>query len=160
MGVELLWVQIQGKETNKDKVLFTYYELTQVEIGNITDKSISHSSYAAFPIYYRHEIGKLGLRAGFQTMVFLFASSRYTASGEFEGNPLDIDSKTKGIKFDPIDIGPKLGLDFKLNEALHLRADYYHGMVDVVSDSFFRHRRNRQVAVGVNYLIFGRSNTE
>ena len=87
-------------------------------------------------------------------MIFLFASSNYEASGEIYGEPYEAESKMKDIRFNRIDIGPKVGVDYRLNDKFRLRADYYHGLTDITPDEFSWERRNRQFNLGINY-IFG-----
>jgi len=62
-----------------------YYEV----IGVISDKSKFHSSYVGIPIYYRSEIGKLGIKGGIQSKIFLLASLNYEATGEISDEPYD-----------------------------------------------------------------------
>ncbi len=154
LGVESLWVQIEGKEVTQDKEL-TGFDGQELEvIGVISNKSRLHISYVGVPFYYRLEIGKIGVKGGVQPMIFLFASSNYEASGEIYDKPYETTSETKGIKFDRIDIGPKIAIDYRLNDKFRLRADYYHGLTDITSDEFPWQRRNRQLSLGVNY-VFG-----
>ena len=154
LGIEVLWVQIEGKEISDDKAL-TEFNGQKIEvIGVISDKDRLHSSYLGIPIYYRLEFGKFGIKGGFQSMIFFFASSNYEANGEIYGNLYNEESETKDIKFDRLDIGPKLGIDYQLNEKFRIRADYYHGLSDITSDEFPWQRRNRQFNLGINY-IFG-----
>lgn len=89
-------------------------------------------------------------------MIFLFASSNYEAEGEISGEPYAAKSSRSDIVFDRIDLGPKIGIDYRLNEKIRLRADYYHGLTDITSDEFPWERRNRQVSLGVGY-VFGSS---
>lgn len=156
LGIEALWVQIEGKEITDDKALTVFNGQELEVIGVISDKSTLHSSYVGIPVYYRFEFGKIGIKGGFQSMIFLFASSNYEANGEINGEPYEAKSEMKDIKFDRIDIGPKVGIDYRLNKKLRLRADYYHGFTDITitSDEFSWQRKNRQFNLGLNY-IFG-----
>lgn len=154
LGIEALWVQIEGKEITVNKALTAFNGQELEVIGVISDKSTLHSSYVGIPVYYRFEFGKIGIKGGFQSMIFLFASSNYEASGEIYGEPYEAESEMKDIKFDRIDIGPKVGVDYRLNDKFRLRADYYHGLTDITSDEFPWERRNRQFNLGINY-IFG-----
>lgn len=154
LGVEALWVQIEGKEITDNKALTAFNGQEIVIFGVISDKSTLHSSYVGIPVYYRFVFRKIGIKGGFQSMIFLFASSNYEANGEVNGIPYEAESEMKDIEFDRIDIGPKVGIDYRLNEKFRLRADYYHGLTDITSDEFPWERRNRQFNLGVNY-IFG-----
>jgi hypothetical protein len=153
LGIEALWVQIEGKEITDNKELTSFNGQELEVIGVISDKSTLHSSYVGIPVYYRFEFGKIGVKGGFQSMIFLFASSNYEANGEIGGEPYEAESEIKDIKFDRIDIGPKVGVDYQLNEKLRLRIDYYHGLTDITSDEFPWQRRNRQFNLGVNYIF-------
>jgi len=155
LGIEALWVQMEGKTVTDDKALTAISEDFELEvIGVISDESRLHSSYIGLPIYYRLQVGLLGIKAGVQPMIFLFASSKYKANGEISGEAYDAESKIDDIQFDRIDIGPKIGIDYQLNDKLRIRADYYHGLTDITSDEFPWQRKNRQINLGVNY-IFG-----
>ncbi len=154
LGVEALWVQMEGKELTKDKELFTFNEnLEKIVLGVISDKSRLHASYIGLPFYYRHEFGKFGLKGGMQTLIFLFASSNYKASGEVNDKPYEAESKTSDIELDKIDVGPKIGIDYKLNNSFRLRADYYHGLIDITPNEFPWQKKNRQLSIGVNYFF-------
>jgi len=153
-GIEALWVQIEGREITSNKSLTAFNGQELEVIGVISDKSTLHSSYIGIPVYYRFELGKIGIKGGFQSMMFLFASSNYEANGEINGESYEAENEVKDIEFDRIDIGPKIGIDYRLNEKFRLRADYYHGLIDITSDEFSLERRNRQFNLGINY-IFG-----
>lgn len=154
LGIEAIWVQIEGKEITDD-IELTGINGQDIEvIGVISDRSTLHSSYVGIPVYYRIEFGKIGIKGGFQSMIFLFASSNYEANGEINGEPYEADSEMKDIEFDRIDIGPKVGVDYRLNGKFRLRVDYYHGLTDITSDEYPWERRNRQFNLGVSY-IFG-----
>lgn len=158
LGIEALWVQIEGKEIVKDRELTIFDGQGGLEvIGVISNKTTLHSSYFGIPVYYRHEFGKIGIKGGLQPMIFLFASSNYEANGEISGKPYEKKNETKDIKFDRIDIGPKLGIDYQLNKKIRIRADYFYGLTDITDDGFPWQRKNRQFNLGVNYF-FG--NTE
>ena len=116
LGIEALWVQMEGKTVTDDKALTAISEDFELEvIGVISDESRLHSSYIGLPIYYRLQVGLLGIKAGVQPMIFLFASSKYKANGEISGEAYDAESKIDDIQFDRIDIGPKIGIDYQLN---------------------------------------------
>lgn len=153
-----MWVQIEGKETADDKILRAASQTGEglETIGVISDKATVHTSYVGVPFYYRFAAGKFGIKAGVQPMIFLFASSNYEAEGEISGEPYAAKSSRSDIVFDRIDLGPKIGIDYRLNEKIRLRADYYHGLTDITSDEFPWERRNRQVSLGVGY-VFGSS---
>ena len=153
IGTELLWVQIEGKEESS-RSLYVITGINEYEIiGTKSDISRIHSSYIGVPVYFKYEIGKFGIKPGFQIMVFLFANSSTKNWGEVNGEPFSNESKTKNIKFDKIDYGPKLGIDYQLNERFILRSDFYYGIPDITSDEFPWERRNRQFTVGISYCL-------
>ena len=159
LGIEAIWVQIEGKEITNDKALTAFNGQELEVIGIISDKSTLHSSYVGIPIYYRIKFGKIGIKGGFQPMIFLFASSNYEANGEINGEQYEAESEMTDIEFDRIDVGPKIGIDYRLNNKFRIRADYYHGLTDITSDEFPWQRRNRQFNLGINY-IFGNNEIE
>ncbi|MBK9726499.1 MAG: PorT family protein [Saprospiraceae bacterium] len=151
LGAEVLWVQIGGKETTDNKILTAFDGQDLKVVGIISDVAKLNSSYIAFPFYYRVQLNKIGIKIGLQTMFFLFANSSYEATGELNGKPYYGKSNTSGIKFDIIDFGPKIGVEYNLGMSLKLRADYYLGLPDITSDSSPFERKNRQGNLGINY---------
>ena len=154
IGGEILWIQIEGKEVTNNKVLTAINGQGMLEtVGMISDISKLHSSYFGLPIYYKINFNKIGIKFGFQTMIFLFANSNYEASGKLNGKPFQNKGETNNIKFDLVDFGPKIGTEYELNSKLNLRADFYLGIPDITSKSFPWERRNRQITLGINYLL-------
>ena len=155
LGIEVLWVQIEGKEVSNNREVRGFSGIPPMlgVIGIVSDKSRLHSSYVATPLYYRYDYEKLGFKIGAQPMIFLFASSDYEISGELWGEPYMENSKTKDIEFNTFDIGLKIGMDYQLNQNIRLRADYYHGELDITSDETSLERSNRQISLGVNYFF-------
>jgi hypothetical protein len=95
----------------------------------------------------------LGIKVGIQPMIFMFASANYRISGTIYNEPYEAESNDKNIKFDRIDLGPKIGIDYGLNKTLRLRFDYYHGLTVITPSDFPWQRRNRQISLGVQYLF-------
>lgn len=153
LGMEALWVQMEGKEVSTNRTLMAFDGQQLVNVGFISDASGLHISYVGLPFYYRIEFGKVGLKAGVQPMIFLFASDSYKGSGELYNEPFSTESRTKDIDLQRIDIGPKVGLDYQLNNKFRLRTDFYYGLTDITSGESFFQRKNRQVCVGGNYLF-------
>lgn len=153
VGIEVLWVQIEGKNIWNNKVLTTYNGQEKEVIGVISEKSALHASYIGIPVYYQLELGKFGIKGGFQSMILIFANSNYKAEGELHGEPYKTESTRKYINLDRMDIGPKVGLDYRLNEKIQLRADYYHGLTDITTDLISPQKKNRQFTLGVNYIF-------
>jgi hypothetical protein len=153
LGMEALWVQMEGKEVSKDRTLMAFDGQQLVTVGVISDESRLHISYLGLPFYYRIELGKVSIKAGVQSLLFLFANASYEGRGELYGEPFSTESKTKDIDLKSIDIGPKVGLDYQLNNRFRLRADYYYGLTDITSSEFSFQRKNQQLCVGGNYLF-------
>jgi len=154
IGGEFLWIQMEGKEVTNNKKLTAINAQGMIEtVGNISDISKVHSGYFGLPVYYKINFKKVGLKIGFQTMIFLFGSSSYEATGELNGKPFQNSSKTSGLKFDWIDYGPKIGIDYELNKTLNLRTDFYVGIPDITPEFLQLERKNRQITLGINYLI-------
>ena len=150
LGVELLWMQMHGKEGSTDRPIFAYGGGEGVQIGSISEKLSIHSTYMALPLYYRLQLGKFGLKLGVQPLLFLSAHTHYESSGELLRNPIESRSRTT-IEFDRFDFGPKLGLDYRFGRGFSVRADFYYGIPDIMKDDANFQRRNRQASVGMQY---------
>lgn len=154
LGIEILWVQVEGKEVTLNKELKEFNGQELEVVGVVSDQTRLHASYVGLPVFYQLGIGKLGIRAGIQPMIFLFANSTYKISGTLYGEPYKDASKTKDIALERFEIGLKAGIDYRINDAFRLRIDYYHGLTDITPDEFPWDRRNRQISLGTQY-IFG-----
>ena len=60
LGMEVLWIQIEGKTVTKNKELTGFNGQELEVVGVISDKSTIHSSYIGVPFYYRLELGRVG----------------------------------------------------------------------------------------------------
>jgi len=149
IGIEALWVQIEGKEAKES---YNYIFQNMKFNGVSSRKFRLHSSYIGMPVYYRLKIKKIGIKAGVQPMLFLFAHSNEKISGEVNDEPTVAEIEVKNLKFNHFDIGPKVGIDYKLNDRLLLRADCYYGLRDVSSPDY-RWLRNRQYNLGLQYIF-------
>jgi len=96
----------------------------------------------------------VGIKAGFQPMLFLFASSYYNANGEVNSIPFISSSNRKDIKLKN-DIGPKVGIDYSLWKRFNLRLDYYHGLKTILQNdnSSFYDGKNRQISLGIQFYF-------
>ena len=153
LGIEALWVQIEGKETTGQHILTATGPQGIEVVGFSTDKSTIHSSYIGIPVYYRYAFGNFGIKGGVQPMIFLFARAKDESKGEINNSPFETRSETEDLNFGRVDIGPKIGIDYGLNKKLRVRADYYHGLTDITADEFPWQRRNRQISLGLNYIF-------
>ncbi len=153
LGIEVLGVQMEGKETTGDKELKEFNGQELEVVGVVSDQSRLHSSYVGMPVFYRLGVGRLGIKAGIQPMLLLFANSAYKISGTLYGEPYKDASKTKNIKLERFEIGLKAGIDYRINDIFRLRIDYYHGLTDITPDEFPWERRNRQISLGTQYIF-------
>lgn len=150
LGLEFLWVQIEGKETSGETALIGQ---TLEMIGVISEEFRIQANYFGTPVYYRFTSGKIGIKLGIQPMILLSASSDYRASGEQNNEPFKYRHNTRNRKFSRVEIGPKLGVDYKLSNLLNLRVDYFHGLTDITSNESRGERKNRQITLGIQYTF-------
>ncbi len=156
IGAELLWLQMEGKHINPDHILSMMNEQGLFVNATVSSKVTFHLSYLAIPLHYRLAIGKLGIKAGVQPMIYLFGSSNYEVNGEMDGQPLNAKDKITDIPFDRVDIGPKIGIDYQFNNKFSLRADYYHGLLDITDSGDDYYKRNQQVNIGLSYAFLAK----
>jgi hypothetical protein len=159
LGVELLFVQIQGKMTIKERDLLYENGGTAIVAGTASDVFRTHLSYTAIPLYYKYKIGKVGLKAGLQPMIFQYGSASRKTTGTLLDEPYEDKITAKDISKKKFDIGSKVGLDYELNNKFRLRADYYQGFTNVSSNSDFYNNKIIQISIGLQY-IFARKNGE
>ncbi len=154
-GVEALWVQIEGLTARENKATFIIdrYQQDLELISIITDRVRLHSSYIGIPIYYRLESNGLGLKVGFQSMLLLSASLNYEASGVRGGEPFEYELDVEDLELNRLDIGPKVGIDYRLGPKLLIRADYYHGLNNMTVEEYDTKRKNRQLSLGLSYAF-------
>ena len=153
LSMEVLWVQIEGNEISEDKVLIGVVDGMPAELGIIDDRTRLHSSYIGVPISYRYQMGKWGINAGAQILLFLSASADSELEGTFNGEPYYAEGTTEDIEFDTVDYGPRLGVSYQWKPKLALTMNYYHGLVDITPSNFPWERKNRQWTVGVRYAF-------
>ena len=155
IGLEALWVQMEGYEVIKDVVYYESYGEDFIKVGFITEEYKYHTSYLGLPLYFRYEIGKLGFKGGLQTLFLLKTSTHFRSYGELKGEPFDSEGKIDPLILTTLDFGPKIGIDYQISPKLSLRMDYYHGIKDITADRWEWIRKNRQLGVGISY-IFGK----
>ena len=154
-GLGVSWVQVEGKETLRYDELRAQPQPDQeiITIAFTSDESRLHFSYLGIPFYYKFAMGKFYLKGGFQILVFLAAKSDVKATRYFYGDSNLLKRETKNLKLDIVDLGPTLGVDYKINKNFNLTINYYHGITDITSkDSSFK-RKNRQATLGVQYIF-------
>lgn len=155
IGLEALWVQMEGFEVDENIEWFEASIEEQISIGYISEEYRFHTSYLGLPLYFRYEIGKFGFKGGLQTLFLLKTSTHFRSYGELKGEPFDSEGKIDPLELSKMDSGPKIGIDYTISPNLKLRMDYYHGVRDIAIGRFDRERKNRQLGVGVSY-IFGK----
>ncbi len=153
IGVELLWVQIEARESRNNAYVYPKAGLAIKEVSVLFDELKFHSSYLGIPIYYRIPYKKLYIKPGFQTMIFLFASAEENRLGIINRLPYETEKSESG-EWKLLDFGPKIGLDYLLQSNLRIRMDYYLGISNIIlgpTNSF--KRSNRQATLGINYIF-------
>ncbi len=158
LGMELLWVKIEGLEFRDMGNLSKFQSFsggaaTQTFI--ISDYLDIHTDYIGVPVYYRYSLGRFSFKGGLQALVLL--STKLDKSNGKSGMPIGKEEpffhykNTDNIPLKKYDLGPQIGLDFTLNGHFRLRLDYYHGLMNLYTNAGDIHRKNRQVSFGVDY---------
>jgi hypothetical protein len=155
IGLEALWVQMEGFEVDENIEWFEASIEEPISIGYISEEYRFHTSYLGLPLYFRYEIGKFGIKGGIQSLFLLRTSTHFRSYGELKGEPFDSEGKIDPLELSKMDSGPKIGIDYTISPNLKLRMDYYHGVSDIAIGRFDRVRKNRQLGVGISY-IFGK----
>ncbi|MEO0339166.1 MAG: porin family protein [Bacteroidota bacterium] len=151
LGVELLWVQMEALEASEDRALMGS---TGEVIGLSNSKLRFHTSYLALPTYLRAEFGDLGIKFGAQLMQFLLSTFNTELEIINSGGQTYSASDSDEVRFDDIDFGPKLGLDFNLKPKIRMRCDYYYGLTNIfINKDGPVGRKNRQINLGLQYLL-------
>ena len=155
IGLEALWVQMEGFEVDENIEWFEASIEEQISIGYISEEYRFHTSYLGLPLYFRYEIGKFGFKGGIQTLFLLKTSTHARSYGELYNEPHDSEGKAKSLELSSMDFGPKIGIDYQISPKLRLRMDYYHGIQDITADRWEWIRKNKQLGIGISY-IFGK----
>jgi len=81
LGFEVLWVQMEGLQTiNSDFSVASTG--APVRRYSTNEEYRNHYSFIGFPLYYKFQFHKLGIKTGFQPMLFLFANTHFSNNGE------------------------------------------------------------------------------
>jgi Outer membrane protein beta-barrel domain len=153
LGLEALWVQMEGFEVDENIEWFEASIEEPISIGYISEEYRFHTSYLGLPLYFRYEIGKFGVKGGMQTLFLLRTSTHARSHGELYNEPHNSEGKAKPLELSTMDFGPKIGLDYQISPKLRLRMDYYHGIQDITADRWEWIRKNRQLSVGISYYF-------
>ncbi len=164
LGMELLWVLIEGQEYRYKPASYWYTTRAGGRSGTsgtiiLTDNTKIHSHYIGVPAYYRFSLGRFSIKGGLQALILmsLDIEKSHLQKGVIgaETEPfLQYDTADK-IPLRKYDLGPQFGLDFRLSKHLRLRIDYFQGLTNLYTDGGEWQRKNRQFSFGVDYW-FGR----
>jgi len=139
IGSELLWVQIEGKQS------YTF--------DNISTQSRLHQSFSALPFYSGLITKKLRIKAAIQPMIFILGSSNTHHFRPEPRNAFLNDFIKKGLELERFSIGYKFGLDYPLSSHFKLRADFFYFSIDNYSFDNFYLQENIQATLGINYIF-------
>lgn len=149
LGVEALWIPVRGSMT-------CHSNINDSEIvGEFSNTKILYLNYIGMPIYYRLKMGALGIKVGCQPMVVLSRSLTSEIIMQFYGDPFELkyEDKNKELPLHKLNIGPKIGLDYRLSSKIRLRMDYYLGLIDIQPKTDDLQQRNRQLNIGIQYTF-------
>ena len=139
-GVELLVVRMDGLASTESQLTERKINTTQFYLG--------------VPIYYRKTIGRLGIKGGIQSLIFLTANEQLNVFELMNGSFQWTESQeVRGIGTNNLDFGPKIGIDFDVFENFRLRADYYHGLKNPSTNEFSFEDSMKQISLGVSFLF-------
>ncbi len=86
-------------------------------------------------------------------MLLLFASLNYEASGLRDGELFEYEQDIEDLELNRLDIGTKVGIDYRLGPKLLIRADYYHGLNNMSVEEYDSKRKNRQLSLGLSFTL-------
>ncbi len=128
LGVEILFIQIDGKEHMQNQEVDLYGNPTTF----ITTTDIwRHISYLGLPIYYGFKIKKFTLNIGIQLNLALKSSGRYKSEYIYNGDKITSDDKYNNLAIDSYDFGTKGGLIYNLSKKFAFEATYYYGFNNI-----------------------------
>lgn len=137
LTIEALWVQME-----------TIYKSGE---GNWSSTYKDHNSFLGIPVSYRYSKGRFGLSGGIQLMVGLLSATDYNINIVEDDVPLHSEGRTvRGGG--GIDYGPKVGVDYQLNDHFRLSLDYYAGVSGLISNSPFN-SSYQQLSLGGIYFF-------
>ena len=156
LGIELLYVQIGGKNIIENEAIFeTIDEVTEI-VGVVTTKNELSFSFVSFPFYFKYQLGRVGLKGGFQPLILLFEHDKYQIVGEINDQPYEKEAYGISYDIDKYNIGAKLGIDFELNCRTKISTDLYYGLNNFNFNQFGSKKsttRIEQITFGVQYNI-------
>ena len=149
IGAQLLWVQMNGRN---HRIIHGSDSFGQflVSFSGFLD---TYSSYIGIPIYYQHNLGKIGLKVGIQPLFLLSASATSKKYSREDPNELEIFHHTENLDFSFVDFGPQFGVNYQLTERVRLAANYYLGLTNIAPPIGQLDIKNRQFDIGVDYTL-------
>lgn len=157
LGMELLFSQIEGKETWEGwELLFNSDE--RFEMVYVKNRLSRHISLLSLPVYYGINIKKLTIHAGVQSSYAIAYSSPYTSTGIRQGQPYRRKTISDNSVIDKFDFGPRAGIIYPLNDKLSVEATYYYGFNNILKDGSPADKlKVQQMTVGVRYALWRNS---
>ncbi len=163
LGMELLWVLMEGQEFRYRPSGFSYSSWGGLESSGPSqliiesDHTKIHSHYIGVPAYYRYSFGRFSIKGGLQALILLSLNLEKSHGKHgltsAEEEPFFHFENADQIPLRKYDLGPQLGLDFTLNRHLRLRFDYYHGLINLYTAEAEWQRKNRQFSFGMDYCF-------
>ena len=148
IGLELLWVQIEGDE----EIVNEHYLIYGTEFYGYTSNTKTHASYIGVPVYYSYTFKKFAIKGGLQGLIFLSASREYTNIGNFFGEEFFEEGEVEELDFDGFEIGPKIGLEYQLGKGFAIRSDFFIGLNEVKH----LNKGSQQLTMGLNYFFLNK----
>jgi len=146
LGVEMLFVQIEGKEKYQHP-----YGSTEVKYRNY--------SFVGLPVYYGYIINKITINAGFQFNYLVLGRERERGKGiDLQGKPYTWEINGILPHIDKYDYGIKGGIIFNTDRKCEIEATYYHGLNNIWRSDRAHQGvwKVKQLTVGVRYKFLVR----
>lgn len=151
LGIELLLIQIEGKE---------YLKIPFTDInGNLTgefatDNIWRHISYFGLPIYFGYNFNKLNVNIGLQINFTLASSGQEKGQDPNEyGDIITWDNKADKLGIDDYDYGVRGGIFFNFTKNFAIEAIYYYGINNILKTNDWKWKV-QQITVGFRYKFF------
>lgn len=151
LGIELVFMQIEGKELLKFELTDQYGNLT----GQYTTDNIwRHISYLGIPVYFGYNYKKLNVNLGFQTNITLASSGQEKGQAMYNGGVTTWNNHFDKLAIDNYDIGARAGIIYHLTDKFSIEANYYYGFNNIVKDeklSKYWTWKIQQMTIGLRY---------
>lgn len=154
LGMELLFSQIEGKETWEGYELLMNSD-NKMRMVYLKNNFHRHISYISLPVYYGININKLTIHAGAQISYAITTSSRSESTGTWNEQPYHEETKSVHMDVDKFDFGPRVGMIYPLNNKLSVEATYYYGFNNIQKNgSPADELKVQQASLGVKYNLW------